>query len=277
MHEDERPLDSERTALRTSISARPPPADEERSPDSERTELRRPISARPPLADEETAATDGDDGFARRTGEMAIADLLRPAAPRPVLPFVQTASPPAIATPTPRPSARHAEPEDFTGEMNVRDSLRSAMPFVAVRDEAVPAEYDPQTAKPVLPFRAAQAPAIHAGPPISPVPRTLPDQSGETLEIRTRPRAPLPSPPPPSPPASSPGAGQDVGYSLPLRFPPAPPLGPTPGRFVTPTTASPPPGPVAPRAPTFGGPPPPSSPGAAIPRLPPIPGKPTRS
>jgi hypothetical protein len=167
------------------------------------------------LVDEETAASDDD--FARHTAELALVDVLRSAGARPVLPFVHAASPPAIATSAPAIEAPFTSDEPPTGEA-----------------------YDPRTAKPVLPFRFAPAPASQQGPASSPAP-------------------------------------EPVHGGGPLRFPPAPPLGPTPGRFVTPSAASPPPHATVPRAPTFGGPPPPSSPGSAIPKLPPIPGKPTRS
>ena len=203
LHEDERPMDPARA-----------------SPEG-------------PL-DEETAASDGD--FARHTAELALVDVLRSAAARPVLPFVHAASPPAIAT-IAAVEAPFTSDEPATGEA-----------------------YDPRTAKPVLPFRSASGPAAQHGPASSPAPVASPHAGHDGGY-----------PPAPGEPAHGGATGG------PLRFPPAPPLGPTPGRFVTASAASPPPMTTVPRAPTFGGPPPPSSPGSAIPKLPPIPGKPTRS
>jgi hypothetical protein len=225
LHEDERPLDLERTQVRGAPSA--PVA-------------REPTPQPPVILDEQTAADDGGD-FARRTAEMELAGIVRSIAGRPVLPFVKPAQPPAVATPGPLPvhaAAPDHDGEELTRELDPRMIRRAAMPFP---DDADPTPYDPQAARPVLPFQPS-APDPGPAPPAAPPP------------VATHPADPAPYAGPPM-----------------LRFPPAPPLGPTPGRFVT-TSPAPP---VVPRAPTFGGPPP-SSPGAAIPKLPPIPGKPMR-
>jgi hypothetical protein len=238
----------------------PPMHEDERPPDSDRTHVRGVFYApepavRAPLVDEATA---GDDDFAGRTAEHGMVESVRSGAPRPVLPFVHAASPLATSD------------EDHTRDLDLRE----------IRNSATPDPYDPESAKPVLPFRASPGPS-HGAPAVNVAPRVLPEQSGETLEIRTRPKPPRPAPLA-APPAAPPASLQAPPEPHPLRFPPAPPLGPTPGRFVTTSSPSLPSPVMVPRAPAFGGgaphhSPPPSSPGMGIPKLPPIPGKPTRS